>query len=85
MVTSSPWVCKFTGHKYSLAVRGTVYLVNLNRRLYIQFQHTKNHDSCQIHNIVHKKGVALILESKALLLILKQNANPLPQPFVLNS
>ena len=44
-----------------------------------------NHDHCQIHYIVPKKRVALVLESKALPLRLKHNINPSPQPFLLNS
>ena len=70
IVTFSPWVYKYAGREYSLVVRGTVHLVNLNRRLQIQFQRTKNRDHCQIH-IVPKKEVALILESMALPLIVK--------------
>ena len=52
---TSPWVYKFAGRKYFSAVTGAVHLVNLNRQLRIQFQHTTNHDHCQIHNIVPKK------------------------------
>ena len=66
IVISSPWVYKFAGRKYSLAVIGHCVSCKSKSAIVDPISTSKNHNNCQNHDIVPKKVVVLILESKAL-------------------
>ena len=60
----------------------TVHLVILNQGFLIELQYPRTRDCYQLHNVVPKKSVVLILVIKALPLRQNYNVNPSLKPFL---
>ena len=63
-------------------IRDTVHLVILNQGFLIELQYPRTHDCYQLHNVVPKKSVVLILVIKALPLRQNYNVNPSLKPLL---
>ena len=61
-------------------IRGTVHLVILNQGFLIKLQYPRTQDRYQLHNVVLKKSIELILVIKALPLGKNYNVNPSLKP-----
>ena len=63
-------------------IRETVHLVILNQGLLIELQYPRTRACYQLHKVVSKKSVVLILVIKALLLRQNYNVNPSLKPLL---
>ena len=63
-------------------IRGTAHLVILNQGFLIKLQYPRTRDCYQLHNVVLKKSIELILVIKALPLRQNYNVNPSLKPLL---